>query len=646
MSHLLSQIGVTSQKETQFLSRNIESIEDLAEFYPKKYFDFRAIMPVSAILTEGDYAIMGTVIRNSTGMPTKITVVDLSGFSIDLSVYGGSYLTSKIMVGECYVFCGHVSIIGYARQCPVMTTLVAFSKSMSDVCRLYPVYKKIKGMSDEYLKKKINEALSFLKANKTFSQRDQLATSFNLISRTDALTELHVPKKEESFRRAKKRLDFDLMYDFYENMYKSIKYASAVIPVEVTSHLKTDSFMAGLPFCLTVGQKETVAAIIQKAIAGERLNAIVTGDVGCGKTIVAIIAAVLMWENECQTAIMAPTLVLAKQHFEEFTERLTPLGIHIALLTSETKKKERAAILEGLQDGKIDVLIGTHSILSTEIQFKKLGLTIIDEEHKFGVKQKELLAEFDKLGAHHINMTATPIPRSFALSVYGDTLQVLPIADMPAGRKEIITKQFSDTEIVFEELYTEITAGHQAYLVTPFIEDSDSEAFKDIASVSGMMNAAAAYYGKTHPSIRIGSISGDMKQADILQTIGLFANGKLDLLISTTIIEVGVNVPNATTIAIMDADRFGLAALHQLRGRVGRKGDQGYCLLVSNKQSEKLDVLCHCSKGIEIAERDLTLRGPGDLVGDTQTGDMSARAIDVILRRPQMAQLIRDFLKN
>lgn len=260
---------------------------------------------------------------------------------------------------------------------------------------------------------------------------------------------------------------------------------------------------------------------------------------------------------------------------------------------------------------------------------------------KGGVKQKETIAGFDALGAHHINMTATPIPRSYAMSVYGNTVDIITIPEMPAGRKVTVTKQVRSDEEVFERIYAELSVGHQAYIVTPFIEESDDEKFKDVASVAMAEAKAKKYYAENHPEVRVAAISGDMKQADILNVIDAFAAHQYDILVSTTIIEVGVNIPNATVIAIMNADRFGLSGLHQLRGRVGRKGDQGYCYLVSQKVSVKLDILCACHNGFEIAERDMALRGAGDLIGERQSGRDSAMAIETILRRPKLAAKVR-----
>ena len=641
MGHLLSQIGVTPQKEAQFLTRGICSIEDLVEYLPRRYLDYRKIKKVDDVEDGDTCTLCGTIIRKETGPRMNILHIrdSLSNYKFKIVFFGGDWLYNKIGLNEQWFFCGTClkDLFGVSMTNPRIVT-----QTQELACHIVPKYPKVKGMSDDYLTKKIDEGLSFLRTTQVLDDRNQLAKTLNLPTYPEAMRELHNPTDGNSYKIAKTRYDYDQMYGFYTDLYQSRRYDNIVTPVLAPSDVKTQTFIKGLPFSLTKGQNNAIQSIITKGKVQKRVNAIVTGDVGCGKTLVAVACTQYMQENGLQTVVMAPTLVLAKQHFEEFSKDLP--SVKIALLTSETKKKERAQIFEGLFDGSIEVLIGTHSVLSSEIQFKNLGMTILDEEHKFGVAQKEILENYDKLGAHHISMTATPIPRSYALSVYGDMLEVLPIPDMPSGRKVTITKHIWSKTDTFKAIYDEIKNGHQAYLVVPFIEDSENENLQSIESIRSITETARDWFDANHPEVRLESIDGSMKQKDILSVIGRFSAGDIDLLISTTIVEVGVNVPNATVIAIMNADRFGLASLHQLRGRVGRKGDQGYCLLVSDRKSEKLDIMCDCSSGFEIAEKDAKMRGPGDLVGDAQTGKDSLAIIQTILKRPKLAAMIRDHL--
>lgn len=639
MSHLLSQIGVGKAKEKQFAQKKIESVEDLLQFYPRRYYDFRVPTPIRNLECGKTQMVYGEIIKKVEGTPAMVKVRDADGDVIQIQFFG-TWAFQRLTCGEKLYFGGRVSIYGFLYS---MTNPTYISNKPGWIM---PVYPKIKGMSDQYLTKSIQEAISFLRANATFDLREQRAYRLGLMGKADAYGQIHRPKSNELYKEARKRIDYERIYSFYEELHQAVRYEDAIQTVPVTTCVQMDQFLASLPFMLTKGQRDAINEIKESMLVGERLNAIVSGDVGCGKTLVAIAASVLTWENSLQAAVMAPTQVLAKQHYEEFSDRLAPLGVRVALLTGETKKKARTELLQKIADGEVDVLIGTQSILSPELKFKALGLTIVDEEHKFGVRQKELISEFDKLGAHHVNMTATPIPRSYAMSVYGDMVQILTIPDMPAGRKVTITRQLTNPETAFEAIYDEIQKGHQAYLVTPFIEESDADQFKDVASVEKMKATATQYYAKNHPGVRIACISGNMKQEKITEVVDAFAAGQYDLLISTTIVEVGVNIPNATVITIIDADRFGLAALHQLRGRVGRKGDQGYCLLVSNRASERLDILCKCHSGFEIAEQDMLLRGPGDLTGNKQAGDESQLVISTILRRPKMSAAIRQMISG
>lgn len=636
MGHLLSQIGITKGKAAQFKKKKIETVEDLLNFFPRRYQDFRNPVPVTELKDGMVQVVHGKVISMVGGTPILVQIEDvISGYRMDIPFFGSAWILGRIQVGEEWYFGGKISEY---RFIPQMVNPTYVSKHPG---KIMPVYPKIQGMSDEYLQKAIQSAITFLRKSHSFTQEDQQAKAVGLVDRITAYQQMHNPSSVESYKKAKMRIDFDRMYSFYQDM-RSRNGSCQIHPEAITTTADTDKMLAALPFALTNGQKTAIAAIKASACNGQRLNAIVSGDVGCGKTLVAIAAASLMAENHRQTAMMAPTLVLAKQHYKEFCERLP--NRTIALMTSETRKKERQKILDGIADGSVDILIGTHSILSPDLKFKQLGFTIVDEEHKFGVQQKETLLNMNQLGAHHLNMTATPIPRSYASAVYGTELEVLAIPDMPAGRKETITRYVSCAETAFDAIYEEVQKGHQAYLVTPFIEKSESAKFADVASVAEMKQNAERYYAQKNLSVRVACISGDMKAKAITETVDAFSAGMYDLLISTTIVEVGVNIPNATVIVIMNADRFGLAALHQLRGRVGRKGDQGYCYLVSKRDTDRLCILCHCHDGFEIAAKDMNLRGPGDLAGIEQSGTQSIQAIETILKRPKMAEQVRKFV--
>lgn len=640
MTHDLSLLQINKTKLPQFNSKGIETIEDLAHFFPRKYIDFRKITSVLNAKIGEQCAMEGVVKEFVCGGGRYSAIIEEeqslpNGFHPQFTVvwFGTDYHINQLQIGKKYVFCGKVS--EYMGQIQIVSPLAYGARDK--VCKIQPFYSKIKGMSNEYLLKQIDASLSFLHANDKSSEKALFAAELNLLPLHLSLAQLHHPTDDALFRKARTRINFETIYDFYDDLKNKDLYliGNQVKPVDKST--KVREVIEGLPFDLTDDQENAISAIITEITAGRRLHTLVSGDVGCGKTMIAILSSIFMWENGLQTIVMAPTLVLARQHLMEFEKICAPLGIHVALLSSETKKAERKKILARFKNGEISILIGTHSVLSSEIEASNLGMTIIDEEHKFGVRQKAILTEFNKAGVHHLSMTATPIPRSIAMTLYGRSLAVISIKTMPKGRKPITTRQCRKHEDAFEKIAEEIKNGHQAYIICPFIEDSESEKFQNVISVSAAKEMTEEYFGA---SARIGVISGDMKQTDILNTVADFEAKRFDILISTTIVEVGVNIPNATVIAIMSANRFGLAGLHQLRGRVGRGSDQSYCLLCSAVNSERLDIMCSTSDGFEIAEKDLILRGPGDLNGEDQSG--ASKVIEVIIKYPKLTKLIRE----
>jgi ATP-dependent DNA helicase RecG len=634
-------LGLTAKKEEQFRKKGITTTKELAAFFPRRYLDMRQGKLLHTV-TDGEVcAVDGIVVyASAAGMYPIVHLQDAHYDTLEIIWFGNTdYYFKQFEIGKHYRVAGKVS---FRRGEYRMANPSLFFELGKGKEKLYPVYPKITGMSDAYLQSSIKKAIATEEAHYIPDKKDVFAAELGLVDYFSAVKLLHDPKNEAGYKAAKKRMAFQILYDFY----LEIKKKRADIPIhpklKISSKIETESFIKSLPFPLTEGQQQAVDAIISDAMQMHRIDTLITGDVGCGKTMVAMIAAMLLWENGFQTAVMAPTLVLAKQHFEEFTSRI-PEGWEkkpeIALLTSETKKRERTQILKGLAAGQIDILIGTSSVLSDELEFQNLGLTIVDEEHKFGTEQKAVLEKKKQSGLHHIAMTATPIPRSLARTIYGEDFGILSITTMPKGRKPVITKQSQDKAAIYEQLAEQVKLGRQAYIVCPFISDSDSERFMDVDSVESVEEEIRSRFKRTHPQIRIASINGRMKQSAVLQQISAFAKGEIDILISTTIVEVGVNVPNATAMMIMSAERFGLAALHQLRGRVGRAQEQGYCYLMSDKHSEKLEILCRHTNGFLIAEEDMRLRGPGNLAGEAQTG--YSEAIEMIIRRPKLAQQIR-----
>lgn len=643
IKHPIELLRLSKAKESQFVNKGLTTIEDVAYFFPRRYIDFRHVSEARNAVVGTNCTLCGIVLSIRENDSRFSAVVEeekesLPGYKAQFTVtwFGTNYYIKQLEIGEKYFFCGKITEFMGNLQ---MTSPIAFGKNQDSICRILPIYSKIQGMSNDYLLKQIAAALQYLRAGGGEGEKDLFAKSLGLIPKYDAAEEIHRPTAGNKFKQASERMAFEEIYDFYEDLKRKDLYLTGTSLQSMHLEKQTRKTIDSLPFPLTADQMNTINLIIHEAKQGRRIHSMISGDVGCGKTMMAILSSIFMWENGYQTILMAPTLVLAQQHYQEFEACCQPLGIKIGLLSTQTKKKERTALLAAFKAGSLSILIGTHAVLSDDIVPANLGMTIIDEEHKFGVSQKAKLEEFDKAGVHHLSMTATPIPRSIAMTIYGDELAVLPIRTMPKGRKPILTTQCSNPEEAFEKIYEEINKGQQGYIICPFIEDSESPKFQNVVSVAAAKKMAEDYFRTKPNPVSMGVISGDMSQKSILATVAQFEAKQFDVLISTTIVEVGVNIPNATVIAIMSAGRFGMAALHQLRGRVGRGTAQSYCLLCSPDRSERLDIMCKTSDGFTIAEQDLRLRGPGDLTGDAQSGD--SKVIELIMKRPNLSAAIR-----
>lgn len=642
---MISNLNLPNSKLIQFEKKGITTTGELLKFFPRKYIDMRAGKCLKDVMEDSYVVIDGDVSKvDFTGQYSKIYLVDDKLDTLTITWFGTDYHARQFVEGLRYRIYGKLSYRYGEYQMTNPQLYFKIGDKSKEI--VYPVYSKIKGMSEDYLKKCITNALALEQKHYIPTMKDFIAKQLGIVSHFEAIRGIHFPIDENDYKMSKKRIDYDCLYDFYENIKRSQMPIDLKPSISIKSCDKTKSFIKSLPFALTVDQLEAVNYVIKTAIdKKERINTLITGDVGCGKTIVALLASMLMWENGYQSIIMAPTLVLAKQHYEEMSSRFvgdeTP---KFALLTGETKKRERNKILKGLIDGTIDILIGTSSVLSNELEFRNLALTIVDEEHKFGSEQKELLAEKNRSGVHFISMTATPIPRSLAQTIYGEGFSIQKIATMPIGRKPIKTFQGTNKEEMYKKIVEQVLMGYQAYVICPFIKDSDSERFQNVDSVESITEDLSKYLRKKYPMIKIDSIDGKMKQKSVLDKISEFASHKFDILVSTTIVEVGVNVPNSTAILIMSAERFGLAALHQLRGRVGRNSIQSYCYLYVKEYSQKLNILCSTNSGFVIAEEDMRLRGPGNLIGEEQTG--YSRAVETIIKKPKLAKAVRNIILN
>ena len=466
----------------------------------------------------------------------------------------------------------------------------------------------------------------------------------HLMSYDEAVRNIHYPSSPEALRHAQLRLKFEELFYVQLNILRYVKdrqlrYKGIVFNT-IGEHFN-GFFYNHLPFQLTEAQKRVIREIRADMKSGRQMNRLLQGDVGSGKTLVALMVALIAIDNGCQACIMAPTEILAEQHLDTLREFLGDLPVRVELLTGTVKGKKRRAVLEGLVTGDIHILVGTHAVIEDNVMFNKLGLVVIDEQHRFGVAQRAKLWMKNNVPPHVLVMTATPIPRTLAMTLYGD-LDVSIIDELPPGRKPIRTVHMFDAHRprIYQLMHRELELGRQIYIVYPLIQETEKMDLKDL-------EAGFEEISKAFPNYKVSKVHGKMKPADKDEAMQRFANHETHILVSTTVIEVGVNVPNASVMIIENAERFGLSQLHQLRGRVGRGADQSYCVLVTKFEigettRKRIQVMVDTTDGFEIAEQDLKLRGPGDLEGTQQSGMAFDLKIANLARDGQILTLARD----
>ncbi len=614
--------------------RKIHTNEDIVNLLPKRYVDYRRqYTEITPEMNGVNGVFIGkfeSLNKNNKNKRTVFTVKLRVGKDRVSVTYIGQKYMEKILenaVGCMAAFfgkLGYSDVYGYSILNPdYFFDLNSTGNAFMNKMKLVPVYRKFSGISVEMMDKLRRAAFEegFDYSLQTIGEEDgKEATGYSLPDYRHAFIKIHFPDDESDIAMGNLKITADKMYDYCASLAEQEAEASpkSIFWFNPESKLRIETFLSSLPFTLTADQVKTINAIYGSLNAGKRVNALVQGDVGCGKTMVAFLSVFAAVFNKYQGIICAPTDILASQHYEQLKEIGEIYGFTVEYLGSKTKPKEKTRILEGLKDGSIDIAVGTHSLCSDKIEYNKLGFVVIDEEHRFGTEQKKALAKKTCEGVNVIYLSATPIPRTLGTAMFGSGLDIYDIHTMPAGRTPIQTAITGSDEAIFKFMRKELNAGRQAYIVCPLIEkDEDNEVMAEVDSVEDMFKI----YSAAFPDKNIAVLNGKMKSSEIDSVVQAFKNHEVDILISTTVVEVGVNVPNASIMVISNAERFGLATLHQLRGRVGRGEYKGYCVLRSkDSQNERLLAMTQTTDGFEIAKRDLEMRGAGNLVGTEQSG--------------------------
>ena len=632
----------------------IMTFGDMLEYYPYKYVDRSHVYTISSLTQDMSFVqIKGRILSFETfqtGVKKKRLVAHFGDGTgvVDLVWFSGTqYITKNFKVGIDYIVFGKPTVFGGRFQFthPEIEKAENLQLSQMGMQPYYVTTEKMKnsGLTSRSMEK-IAKAILTKMPELPETLPDYITTPLHLVSRDTAVRNVHYPKSQQDMQKARERLKFEELFYVQLNILRYTanhrrKYKGYMLP-RIGEHFR-EFFSKNLKFELTGAQKRVMHEIQADMNTGRQMNRLVQGDVGSGKTLVALMAMLIAVDNGFQACIMAPTEILAEQHLATVQEFLRGLDVKVELLTGIVKGKKRKEVLEQLVTGEIDILVGTHALIEETVLFKNLGLAVVDEQHRFGVAQRAKLWAKNENPPHILVMTATPIPRTLAMTIYGD-LDVSVIDELPPGRKPIQTlhKYDNQTTTLFNGIRQQIGLGRQVYIVYPLITESEKIDLKNLEE-------GYEYLQKVFPEYRMSKVHGKMKPAEKEEEMQKFISGETQILVATTVIEVGVNVPNASVMVIMDAQRFGLSQLHQLRGRVGRGADQSYCILVTGHElaqetRKRMEIMTETNDGFRIAEADLKLRGPGDLEGTQQSGLAFDLKIADIARDGQLVQLARD----
>ena len=634
----------------------IETFGDLLQYYPYKHVDRSRLYDIGELNGDMPFVqVKGHILSFETFKMSarKERVVahftDGTGKVMDLTWFnGGKYAKQSYKIGTEYVIFGRPNVFN-GRINVTHPDIDAADKLELSTMGMQPYYNttekmKKSGLNSRAIERLTKSLIDIIKDPIAETIPDFITSRLHLMSRNEALRKIHYPQDAKELEKARTRLKFEELFYVQLNI---LRYASdhrrkyrGYVFSHVGDYFNT-FFHQYLPFSLTEAQKRVIREIRKDTGAGKQMNRLLQGDVGSGKTLVALMSMLIALDNGYQACIMAPTEILAEQHLQTIQGFLNGMNIRVELLTGIVKGKKRQAVLDGLLDGSVQILVGTHAVIEDTVQFANLGMVVVDEQHRFGVAQRAKLWTKNTNPPHVLVMTATPIPRTLAMTLYGD-LDVSVIDELPPGRKPVVTTHVFDRSMpsLYDGLRKQIQQGRQVYIVFPLIEESEKIDLKNLEDGFEVLR-------QVFPEFRLSKVHGKMKPKDKEEEMQRFVKGETQMLVATTVIEVGVNVPNASVMVILEAQRFGLSQLHQLRGRVGRGADQSYCILVTNHQMsedtrKRIDIMCETNDGFRIAEADLKLRGPGDLEGTQQSGMAFDLKIADIARDGQLVQLARD----
>ena len=623
----------------------VQTYGDLLHIFPNRYIDRTQYYKINELKrNNADVQVIGQITEIKTvaqkrGKRLVATFVDETG-SMDLVWFRGQkWIANHLKIRQDYVIFGKTNWFGgrFSMPHPDMELLEEHKESLRTAMQpIYPSTEKLsaRGITNRVMIKLMQQL--FIETDYGFSETlsEELMRSLKLLSRSKALFNIHFPQSQEMIAKSRFRLKFEeLFYIQLQLISKKILRKQKIkgFPFDHVGEKFNTFYTDQLPFALTAAQKKVIKEIRADLGSQAQMNRLLQGDVGSGKTMVALMTMLLAIDNGFQACLMAPTEILAVQHYNSIKELLGNMSVTLALLTGSVKKAVRSAIHKSLEDGSLHILIGTQAVLEDKVRFKNLGIAIIDEQHRFGVAQRSKLWKKNEIPPHILVMTATPIPRTLAMSLYGD-LDISVIDELPPGRKPVRTVHRTDRHRlkVFQFIRDEIRAGRQVYIVYPLIMESEALDYKDL--MDGYESLVRDF---PLPQYQISIVHGKMKAEDKDYEMQRFISGQTNIMVATTVIEVGVNIPNASVMIIESAERFGLSQLHQLRGRVGRGADQSYCILMTadeltTEATTRIDTMVRTSDGFEIAEVDLKLRGPGDLMGTQQSGLLNLKIADIV----------------